>query len=202
MRARRVFGPVLVAILLDGAVTAPGAQAVQEEYLFTVQAGSGTTAVLAAKPGDVERFQLKLRGVDPVTQFADRPFQDARLISPSALVAHWDAWFADAPPNAVLTFSTRTDPSGSIVVTLTNPRYDPATRTLTFTAVRDPRQHDPAETGPNWERSTTPTSFAAPDLFIDSAMGGKGGAGGNGGAGGTVGGNGGNGGAGQISPLE
>lgn len=196
MHASSIFGPVLAVVLLEGAVMAPGVQAVSEEYLFTVQADSGTAVAKKAVAGERERFRLTLRGVDPVTKFADRPFRDAKVISPAALASNWDAWFASSPPNAVLTFSTPQDPSGSIVVTLTNPQYDAANRTLTFTAVRDPRQHDPAEKGPNWERRTTPKTFGAPALFIDGA-GGTGGNGGNGGTGGLygTGGNGGNGGS-------
>jgi uncharacterized membrane protein YgcG len=194
MQSRYLFGPVLAVVLLEGMVVAPGAQAASEEYLFTVQADSGTSARVTAKPGEGERFQLTLRGVDPVTRFADRPFRDAKIISPSALAANWKAWFAGSAPNAELTFSTPDDPASSMVVTLTNPRYDRATRTMSFIAVRDPRQHDPAERGPNWQRLTTPRAFDAVSLFIDGA-GGKGGAGSVGGNGGngSVGGNGGNG---------
>ena len=153
-----------------GAQAAEGrASARQPSYLFTVEAAHGTTAQLKPR-GSVERMTITLDHVDPVTQFTDRPLRNARLISPSALTTHWATWFADSPPNAVMTWSDGADAApASFVVTLTKAAYNPATRQLTFTAERDPRQHDPAEKGRNWKRLTTPAAFTQASLFIDNA---------------------------------
>ena len=83
------------------------AQAANPSYLFTVQAAAGSTSPGQTSKGEDERFTLTLRGVDPVTKFADRPLRAASVISPAALVSNWDSWFADSPPNAVLTFAGR-----------------------------------------------------------------------------------------------
>lgn len=137
-------------------------------YLFTVEGARGTTAPLSPR-GTGERFTLTLDGLDAVTMFTDRPFRRARLISPAALSQNWSTWFADSAPNAVLTWDAGSGkPPTSLVVALTNPRYDSATDALSFTAFRVRRLHDPVEKGRNWKRETTPTSFRSASLFIDS----------------------------------
>lgn len=137
-------------------------------YLFTVEAASGSTTITSDRSRP-ERLTLTLDGVRPVTMFADRPFRKATLISPAALAANWPAWFASSPPNAVLTWEAEhgTAPD-SIVVALTRAAYDATSRSLTFTAVRDRREHDPAERGANWQRRTTPAGFTGASLFIDN----------------------------------
>lgn len=175
----RFFSKIAVAVALvitSGALIVTSASAVArdadepstiEEYMFTVQATDGaTTQMKASRPG-VERFRLTLIGVDPVTQFSDRPFRDASLISPQALDSNWESWFEGDPPNAVLTYARPGRAPGSMVVALTNPRYSAATRTLSFTAIREGRTHDPVEKSVTWERLTTPTSMTSVSLFID-----------------------------------
>lgn len=101
------------------------AQAANPSYLSTVQAVAGSTVLGQTSKGEDERFTLTMRGVDPVTKFADRPLRAASVISPAALVSNWNSWFADSPPNAVLTFAGRAgEAPQSIVVTLTKPRYE------------------------------------------------------------------------------
>jgi hypothetical protein len=138
-----------------------------KEALFTVQAANGTTKSLKAAVTEDERFRLTLTGVDPVTKFANRPFRDATLITPEALDANWDAWFAGDPPNAVLTYLRPGQAPGSMVVALTNPTYSVATRSLSFTATREARKHDPIEKGANWQQLTTPSAMQSVSLFID-----------------------------------
>lgn len=140
-----------------------------ESFLFTVQAVGGTTAPLPKQGKVDERFSLTLTGVSPVTQFSDRPFRDSTIISPAALVRNWNAWFAGDPPNAVLTFARPGRAPGSFVISLTRPRYDARDRTLSFTAVRENRQHDPVDSGSGWRRTATPTTFTDASLFIDNA---------------------------------
>lgn len=159
----------LVAPLPTVQAEEPGASTAQPSYLFTVEAPDGTTTILKPR-GTVERMRLTLNGVEPVTMFTDRPLRNARLISPTALSTHWSTWFADSPPNAVLTWSAGAGKApSSFVVTLTDVDYDADRRQLTFTAERDPRKHDPAEKGPNWQRRTTPSTFTQASLFIDNA---------------------------------
>lgn len=138
-----------------------------EEFLFTVQAARGSTASLTVTGAEDETFTLTLSGVDPVTMFSDRPFRDARLISPTALAVNWDAMFGDVPPNAVLTYARPGKAPGSMVIELTNAIYSRATRTLSFTAIREARKHDPVEKGANWQRRTTPLAMTSVSLFID-----------------------------------
>jgi hypothetical protein len=146
------------------------AQAANPSYLFTVQAVAGSTVLGQTSKGEDERFTLTMRGVDPVTKFADRPLRAASVISPAALVSNWDSWFADSPPNAVLTFAGRAgEAPQSIVVTLTKPRYERAGHTLTFTASRTYRTVEPSEKGKGWKRPATPRTFTSVSLFIDDA---------------------------------
>jgi hypothetical protein len=140
-----------------------------EQYLFTVEATAGVTQSLKVRGPEDERFRLTLSGVDPVTQFSDRPFRDARFISPRALTANWPAFFAGDPPNAVLTYDRPGRAPSSMVVTLSNPRYRASDRTLSFEAIREKRAHDPVEKGPSWQRLTTPKSLSVVSLFIDDA---------------------------------
>lgn len=166
-----VVAAVTAATLLTVTQSARAADPVAPppSYLFTVEASEGTTTILTPR-GSTERMRITLDGVEPVTMFADRPMRDARLISPAALTTHWPTWFADSPPNAVMTWSAGAGKApASFVITVTGVDYDARTRQLTFTAERDPRQHDPAEKGRNWQRRTTPATFAEASLFIDNA---------------------------------
>jgi len=148
------------------------AQAVSPSYLFTVQAVSGSTLLGTAQKGEDERFTLSLRDVDPVTKFADRPFRNASVMSPAALVSNWNAWFSTSAPNAVLTYSVGAGKAPqSIVVTLSSPRYSAAGRTLSFAASRTYRVLDPSQKGKGWVRPVTPRAFVSASLFIDDSGG-------------------------------
>jgi hypothetical protein len=138
-----------------------------EEFMFLVVATRATTVQLKADGPNSERFRLVLTDMAPVTMFSDRPFRDARLMTAKALDANWDTWFAGNPPNAALTFDRRGRPPASMIVELTDSSYNATTRTLTFTAIREPREHDPMEKNLNWQRLTTPSSMRSVSLFID-----------------------------------
>ena len=171
MVIKRALGSSVLALtlLVGGLLTSlPVAEAATPSFLFTVQAVSGSTSVLPAGSGVDERFTLSLRGVDPVTKFADRPFRSASVMSPAALVSNWNSWFSTSAPNAVLTYSRGAGiaPS-SIVVTLSHPRYSAAGRSLSFTATRTYRAVDPLQKGSNWVRPVTPRTFVSASLFID-----------------------------------
>lgn len=169
---RRTMATLTTAMLAVGglsAATAP-AHAATPSFLFTVQAMDGSTVPGRSAKVEDEHFTLTLRNVSPVTKFADRPFRTASVISPAALVSNWEAWFADSPPNAVLTFASGThNAPQSIVVTLATPRYDSSGRTLSFTASRTYRTLDPSQKGKSWKRPATPRDFTSASLFIDDA---------------------------------
>lgn len=148
----------------------PKAQSANPSYLFTVVAAAGSTVPGQPARGEDERFTLSLSGVDPVTKFADRPLRAASVLSPEALVSNWSSWFADSPPNAVLTFAGQAGMAPqSIVVTLTKPRYEATGRTLIFTAARTYRTEEPSEKDKDWKRPATPGSFTSASLLIDNA---------------------------------
>lgn len=159
----------MAAALLAPVAAAPLSSAVtiREPFLFTVEAASGFTRSVSVRAGEDERFVLVMKRVAPVTKFSDRPFRDAALIKPQSLAANWQTWFADAPPNAVLTWQRAGRAPASMVVTLTSATYSASKRTLTFDAVRVHREHDPASAGPTWERLSTPDSMTGVSLFID-----------------------------------
>lgn len=148
----------------------PTAAGGSKSWLFAAVSATGRTRPLTPGAHEDERFVLKLIGVPPITKFTDRPFRDATLISPSTLVRQWREWFAKSPPNAVLTFQDSTRPGSapsSFVVTLRSPRYQKATDSLIFTAVRIYRLHDPSDGGRG--RTSTPARFTGASLFIDDA---------------------------------
>lgn len=64
---------------------------------------------------------------------------------------------------------------GSMVVALTWPRYTAGTQTLTLTAIREQRVHDPAEKSPGRERVTTPATFTSGSLIREPAAASRGG---------------------------
>lgn len=151
-------------------LTAPARAAdPSEKWLFVTQAATARTVPTNSETG-AERFRLVLPQPAPVTKFADRPFRDAHLVSPAALAAHWQTWFADSPPNAVVTYAQGEGKAPtSIVVELTKPTWNPRTREIGFTATREPMHHDPAVVGPNWTRPDTPRTMTDVSVFIDSA---------------------------------
>lgn len=139
-------------------------------YLFAVVAAAGSTVPGQPTKGEDERFTLTLGGVDAVTKFADRPLRAASVLSPQELDSNWSSWFADSPPNAVLTFAGRAGMAPqSIVVTLTDPRYEAVGRNLIFTAVRTYRTVEPSDKDKDWKRPATPRTFTVASLFIDDA---------------------------------
>ena len=77
---------------------------------------------------------LTLRPVSAVTTtFSDRPERDSGTITTAEFVSSFDQAFGDDPPNA--TVSSLERGRGEFTVELSDPRYEKATRTLTY-AVR------------------------------------------------------------------
>jgi len=165
--ALALSAPILIPASASASVSTTDGSSTVEELLFTVQAARATSSHVQVTDVGEEAFTLTLSGVDPVTVFTNRPFRDAWLISPRGLDTNWETWFAGDPPNAVLTFGHGDKAPLTMVVTLTDPSYRASNRTLTFTAIRIEREHDPVEKGANWERITTPASMNSVSLFID-----------------------------------
>lgn len=140
-----------------------------ETWLFVAQSAEARTVPMTTTASGQERFRLVLREPTPVTKFADRPFRDAQMISPKALTQHWQAWFAESAPNAVLTYSPPGASPVSIVAELSRPKWDAASRSLSFTAVRSASRHEPTSAGANWARVATPRTAMGVSLFIDDA---------------------------------
>lgn len=171
-----------ISALAAGAATAllpVGAQArttapepLSPTYLFAVNAPGGTIAGVGKDTGK-ERLRLTLAAVSGhATQFTDRPFRSAYVLSTRDLVRRWDGWFKDSPPNAVLTFSTASDPMPhSVVLTLKNPRYSKKAGALTFAAWHIHRTFDlspDAQQRLTLPKRRPPSAFRSASLFIDS----------------------------------
>lgn len=156
----------LMAAIAPATVASAAESPPQKEYLFTVEAARGLAAQ-GPRSATGELFVLAFTGLAPVTMFSDRPFRDAGLISPKALVANWDTWFASSPPNAVLTWSRGAGkPPASMVVALGSPRIKNGV--VVFRAARVSRLHDPVRHGSNWKRVALPEYIRGASLFIDS----------------------------------
>jgi hypothetical protein len=138
-----------------------------ETFLFSVQAPSGLTATIGPVSQDIETFILTLDSVDAVTMFSDRPFRNSGMIYAQTLVNNWSNWFADDPPNAVLTFVNSNGEPASMVMTLSSPRY--TSQRLEFTAVRERLNSDGMKSAPRWKMIMTPPTFKNASLFIDGS---------------------------------
>lgn len=139
-------------------------------WLLGVQAGVAQTTSRIPSVNGSERFRLILGDVTPVTMFSERPIREARLISPKALVSHWSTWFAEDPPNALITVPHSDKAPMSLVVTLDRPTWNEATRSLVFEATRERAKHDPQVSGPNWKRPEIPRQASGVSVFIDGAF--------------------------------
>lgn len=167
-RARRCLASALTGLLAAAGMVYPAAaDTPSPSYLFAISAKRGTIAGIGADTGK-EVLTLTLKGVnDHATQFADRPFRTAYVLSTADLSRHWRTWFRDSPPNAVLTYNLRADPMPhSIVVELRKPHYRAGAHTLTFTARHIHRA--PGSQGAALPHRRAPARFQHGSLFIDS----------------------------------
>jgi hypothetical protein len=181
MRTGAIVAAVATALLVGGCTSggggeddkkAPAAEDSKSGGQLFVASGSGGTL----EPQDAEhQFTLTLgQAHDSVSVFTDRPERKAGTESLADFAAAWDKrGFAETPPNAAVVWGKD---SSSRVFELSDPAYDAASDTLTFTA------HDLGD-----EPSTALSAFKGspddelpPDLgevavFIDNAEGGSGG---------------------------
>ena len=141
----------------------------QINYLWTIPSASGSLT----GPND-QHLTLRLVGVrNYMTRFTDRPVRRAYVVANVDFARRFKHYFADATPNAVLSYRLRGEAIPiAVVLQLGQPRWDPKTSTLTFPASRIPHMEDdlPDTTVhikppfiPN------PRHFDKAGLFIDSA---------------------------------
>jgi hypothetical protein len=159
-------GMLLIASSTLSAATAPRQQV---NYLWSIPSASGSLT-----GANDRHLVLRLVGVrNYLTRFTDRPVRQAHVVANADFVRRFKAYFADANPNAVLSF--RKDGNRiptEIVLQIGQPRWNPKTATLTFPALRIPHMEDdlPGTTvhiKPPLIRN--PRHFDQASLFIDSS---------------------------------
>jgi uncharacterized protein YjbI with pentapeptide repeats len=130
-----------------------------------------------AEAGRLERYDdgaylLVLRGVDRhMIAFTDRPGREASVIGTGVFIAAWGRTFATSGPNAALVEHEPDGTTDTLVVTLSDPAYDPGTGELRYRAVvLADELHPERLSGLGGERhEAAPAAFGAASLFIDSA---------------------------------
>ena len=117
-------------------------------------------------------YRLVMRGVDPHTiQFSDRPDRLVEVINTSRLVHYWEELFADSAPNAVLIEHEPSGATDSLVVVLTNPSYDMAAHTLSYTVEVLADEFYPERLMALAKgHADPPVALRAVSLFIDSVQ--------------------------------
>jgi hypothetical protein len=100
-------------------------------YLFVQSFESGTFAL---KAGSTDAFTLTLdHGLGQTIYFSDRPERVVGATPTGTFLARFPFGAAD-PPNAALVLETAPGDTDVVVVELTSPAYDAATRTATYDA--------------------------------------------------------------------
>lgn len=158
-------GLLLVASSTLSAATTPRQQL---NYLWSIPSASGSLT----GPND-HHLVLRLVGVrDYLTRFTDRPVRQAYVVANADFVRRFKRYFADANPNAVLSFSRDRDRIPTeIVLQIGQPRWNPKTSTLTFPAVRILKKEDDLpDTTVHIKPPVigNPRHFDQASLFIDS----------------------------------
>jgi hypothetical protein len=128
-----------VLLIVSSTLPAATAPAQQINYLWSIPSASGSLT----GPGD-RHLTLRLVGVrDYLTRFTDRPVRRANVVANADFTRRFKRYFADAKPNAVLSFSEDGNSIPTeIVLKIGQPQWHPKTSTLTFPAVRVPRRED------------------------------------------------------------
>jgi hypothetical protein len=156
-------------LLVSSTVSAAAAQRQQVNYLWSIPSASGSLT----GPND-RHLVLRLVGVrDYLTRFTDRPVRQAHVVANADFVRRFTGYFADANPNAVLSFSKGGNRIPTeIVLKIGQPQWNPKASTLTFPAVRIPHREDdlPDTTVHIKPRLIgNPRHFDQAGLFIDSS---------------------------------
>ncbi len=174
LRRRRgaiaAFG-LTVGMLLVASSTLPAATAPSQQpnYMWSIPSASGSLT----GPND-QHLVLRLVGArDYLTRFTDRPVRSAYVVANTDFVRRFKPYFADANPNAVLSFSAGGNRIPTeIVLEIGQPQWNPKTSTFTFPAVRIPhREDDLPDTSVhiNPPLIGNPRHFDQASLFIDSS---------------------------------
>ena len=140
-------------------------------WLFVEEAGGGTLT----GPDD-QHLTLTLTHLrNHVTAFTDRPIRSTTAVPNPLFFQKYPEMFAGDPPNAVLSYSkAHSIQPISLVLTLSNPRYDAKHKTVKYDAVRVKEtevlkyQGKPYK-APSVHSLKTPSFFGQASLFIDGA---------------------------------
>ena len=173
LRRRRgaiaAFG-LTVGMLLVASSTLSAATASRHQfnYLWSIPSARGS---LSGR--DDQHLVLRLTGLrDYLTRFTDRPVRRAYVVANADFVRRFRSYFANANPNAVLSFSKDGNSIPTeIVLEIEQPRWNPKTSTLTFRAVRIPRMEDDLPDASVHVKPIlirNPRHFDHASLFIDS----------------------------------
>jgi len=134
-------------------------------YLFIEEGQSGSLV-----KGQDNTLTLTIHGVrDDTVFFSDRPARISGLID-TGLFSTSSLWYESNPPNAALMLPDAPETNDTVILTVSNPRYDKEKSTLVYSAALVPDYHgeglkaylvfaDPA----------IPEEFGKVILFIDSA---------------------------------
>jgi len=107
-----------------------------------------------------------------LTRFTDRPLRQAFVVANTNFVQRWNDYFYASAPNAVLAYSlVGSSQPRTLVLTISRPRWNSASKTWTFHAARILRQVDnlPGSKGVKPPRFANPARFTNASLFIDPA---------------------------------
>jgi len=144
------IGIILGAFMIPGPVTAvpvsppvagpnqtlspsPGLPADIISFLFVQEAAGGS--LVAGKNGTMT---LTLSGVrDDTVYFSDRPARVSGVID-TDLFVHCSMFSGTSPPNAALMLLGAPAENDTVIITISDPKYDKRNATLSYTAVKVP----------------------------------------------------------------
>ena len=155
---------LLYGLIISTRVSAdtPGTNDIQ--WLFVQDAASGSLEGV-----DLKNLRLTLKRIGPViAAFSDRPQRLAMAIPNQTFFNGWNAFFANASPNATLNYRKTGDiRPRNIVLELSSPLYDSKKQTVTFKAVVIYSKLQPMNSQVTDVPIAIPRTFLASSLFID-----------------------------------
>lgn len=141
-------------------------------WLFVEESGGG----ILTGPDD-QHLTLTLTHLrNYVTAFTDRPIRSTTAVPNGLFFQKYPEMFAGDPPNAVLNYSNaHSIQPTSLVLTLSNPRYDAKHKTVKYNAVRVKDTANVQYLGKPYTATTvhalkTPKVFGPASVFIDSTQ--------------------------------
>nr|WP_320161669.1 hypothetical protein [uncultured Methanoregula sp.] len=134
-------------------------------FLFVQEAVSGSLI-----PGKNGTMTLTLKGLrDDTVYFSDRPARVSGVIG-TDLFTRCSMFSGNEPPNAALMLPDAPATNDTVIITISDPQYDKANATLTYTAVKVPDYH--GEGLKVYETFADPgvaETFGRAMLFIDNS---------------------------------